>query len=118
MSALTQAAAPLTGHEPAGKVVLTEAGYRLVEHARRAMSEMNDGKRRVAEVGDQVTGSLAVGAIPTIAPFLLPAAVSAFLRRWIGFKKINPTTKQDSKPGLRPAVNNSRKITSPHPNTG
>jgi LysR family hydrogen peroxide-inducible transcriptional activator len=65
-------------------VVLTEAGFRLVEHARRAMSEMNEGKRRAAEVGDRVAGPLAVGAIPTIAPFLLPAVVSAFLRRWPG----------------------------------
>jgi LysR family hydrogen peroxide-inducible transcriptional activator len=74
---------PLFDRLPRG-VVLTEAGFRLVEHARRAMSEMNDGKRKVAEIGDQVAGSLAVGAIPTIAPFLLPAAVSAFLRRWPG----------------------------------
>src|SRR5439155_14911929 len=74
---------PLFDRLPRG-VVLTEAGYRLLEHARRAMSEMSDGKRRVAEVGDQVAGALAVGAIPTIAPFLLPTAVSAFLRRWPG----------------------------------
>jgi LysR family hydrogen peroxide-inducible transcriptional activator len=74
---------PLFDRLPRG-VVLTEAGYRLLEHARRVLSEMNDGKRRVAEVGDQVAGSLAVGAIPTVAPFLLPAAVSTFLRRWPG----------------------------------
>jgi LysR family hydrogen peroxide-inducible transcriptional activator len=74
---------PLFDRLPRG-VVLTEAGYRLLEHARRVLSEMNDGKRRVAEVGDQVAGALTVGAIPTIAPFLLPAAVSAFLRRWPG----------------------------------
>jgi len=74
---------PLFDRLPRG-VVLTEAGYRLLEHARRVLSEMHDGKRRVAEVGDQVAGALAVGAIPTVAPFLLPAAVSAFLRRWPG----------------------------------
>jgi LysR family hydrogen peroxide-inducible transcriptional activator len=74
---------PLFDRLPRG-VVLTEAGHHLLEHARRAMKEIGDGKRRAAEVGAEVTGPLAVGAIPTIAPFLLPAAVKTFLRHWPG----------------------------------
>ena len=74
---------PLFDRLPRG-VVLTEAGYHLLEHARRAMQEIGDGKRRAAEVGARIAGSLAVGAIPTIAPFLVPAAVKTFLKRWPG----------------------------------
>jgi len=72
---------PLFDRLPRG-VALTEAGQRLLEHARRVLRELTDARQRVREVGDQVTGSLTVGAIPTIAPFLLPRAVRAFRRRW------------------------------------
>jgi LysR family hydrogen peroxide-inducible transcriptional activator len=72
---------PLFDRLPRG-AVLTEAGQRMLEHARRALAELHDARRRVSEVGGQVTGALAVGAIPTIAPFLLPAVVRSFLGRW------------------------------------
>ena len=36
----------------------------------------------MSKVSGQVTGTLAVGAIPTIAPFLLPAVVRSFVGRW------------------------------------
>jgi LysR family transcriptional regulator, hydrogen peroxide-inducible genes activator len=72
---------PLFDRLPRG-VALTEAGQRLLEHARRVLRELTDARQRVREVGDRVTGSLTVGAIPTIAPFLLPRAVRAFRRRW------------------------------------
>jgi LysR family hydrogen peroxide-inducible transcriptional activator len=72
---------PLFDRLPRG-VTLTEAGHRLLEHARRVLRELTDARQRVREVGDRVTGSVTVGAIPTIAPFLLPRAVRAFRRRW------------------------------------
>jgi LysR family transcriptional regulator, hydrogen peroxide-inducible genes activator len=72
---------PLFDRLPRG-AVLTEAGQRMLEHARRVLAELHDARRRVSEVGGQVTGGLAVGAIPTIAPFLLPAVVRSFVGRW------------------------------------
>src|SRR5262249_48214849 len=72
---------PLFDRLPRG-VALTEAGHRLLEHARRVLHELGDARRRVREVGDRVTGPLAVGAIPTIAPFLLPPVVRVFRQRW------------------------------------
>ena len=65
---------PLFDRLPRG-VVLTEAGQRLLEYARRVLNELSDAKKRVRDVGDHVSGSVTVGAIPTIAPFVLPAAV-------------------------------------------
>jgi LysR family hydrogen peroxide-inducible transcriptional activator len=72
---------PLFDRLPRG-VALTEAGHRLLQHARRVLHELVDASRRVREVGDRVTGALAVGAIPTIAPFLLPPVVQVFRHRW------------------------------------
>jgi LysR family transcriptional regulator, hydrogen peroxide-inducible genes activator len=59
-------------------VELTEAGRALLPRARRILAEVRDAAaslRREIEAG---VGPLAVGAIPTIAPFLLPAHVAAF----------------------------------------
>lgn len=69
---------PLFDRLPRG-VVPTEAGQRLIEHARRILAELRDAKRRAGELRDQVAGALAVGAIPTVAPFLLPAVARRFL---------------------------------------
>jgi LysR family hydrogen peroxide-inducible transcriptional activator len=76
---------PLFDRLPRG-AVLTEAGQRMMEHARRVLAELHDARRRVDEVGGQVTGAIAVGAIPTIAPFLLPPLVRSFVSRWPGVR--------------------------------
>ena len=68
---------PLFDRLPRG-VVPTQAGEQLLDHARRVLSELSEAKRRVADSSGAVTGSLTVGAIPTMAPFLLPAALRAF----------------------------------------
>jgi LysR family hydrogen peroxide-inducible transcriptional activator len=71
---------PLFDRLPRG-AVLTEAGQRMLEHARRVLAELHDARQRVSEVGGQVTGSLAVGVIPTIAPFLLPPVIRSLIGR-------------------------------------
>jgi LysR family hydrogen peroxide-inducible transcriptional activator len=72
---------PLFDRLPRG-AVLTEAGQRLLEHARHVLAELHDARRRVGEVGGNVAGALTVGAIPTVAPFLLPGVVRSFTGRW------------------------------------
>jgi LysR family hydrogen peroxide-inducible transcriptional activator len=62
-------------------VVPTEAGRQLLEHARRVLAEIADARRRIGDTPGLVTGSLAVGAIPTMAPFLLPDVLRRFARR-------------------------------------
>src|SRR5947207_1906626 len=52
-------------------VVLTEAGRCFLDYARQILASIGDARRCVDELNDAVTGKLAVGAIPTIAPFLL-----------------------------------------------
>jgi LysR family hydrogen peroxide-inducible transcriptional activator len=54
----------------------------VLEHARRVLAEIADARRRIGDTPGHVAGSLAVGAIPTIAPFLLPRVLRRFAKRW------------------------------------
>src|SRR6266446_5241928 len=56
-------------------VVVTEAGKCLLEYARKILAEIADARRCVDELKGEVAGRLAVGAIPTIAPYVLPALI-------------------------------------------
>ena len=63
-------------------VVVTEAGKCLLEYARKILVEIADARRCVDELKREVVGRLAVGAIPTIAPYVLPALIEKFQRRY------------------------------------
>jgi LysR family hydrogen peroxide-inducible transcriptional activator len=66
------------------KVLLTDAGRLLLARAVTILANVDDAERRLRS-GDEVPGTrFSVGAIPTIAPFLLPAVVERHLRRWPG----------------------------------
>jgi LysR family hydrogen peroxide-inducible transcriptional activator len=58
-------------HRLGRKAVLTEAGSAFAERARRILSEVDDAVR---QIGDNPTFErrIAVGAIPTLAPYVLP----------------------------------------------
>src|SRR5215468_1664062 len=53
-------------------VLLTEAGKRFQEFARRILSNVADAQKCIDEFKGQAVGKLVIGAIPTIAPYLLP----------------------------------------------
>lgn len=61
-------------------VALTEAGRALLPRARRILAEVRETEDRLRSEGDDGLRRLAIGAIPTIAPYLLPP-VLADLRR-------------------------------------
>src|SRR4051794_24799485 len=63
------------------RAVPTDAGRLLLERATAILAAVEDAERRL-QAGDGGHGRLAVGAIPTIAPYLLPAALERFARRW------------------------------------
>lgn len=67
------------------RVVPTPAGQKLISHARRILTEVSEASRTVCDANaGRLGGRLAVGAIPTVAPFLLPRLVRAFERRHPG----------------------------------
>ena len=63
-------------------VVLTEAGRCLIDYARQILASIGDARRCVDEFKDEVAGRLAVGAIPTIAPYVLPELVGKFQKHY------------------------------------
>ncbi|MEW5853143.1 MAG: LysR substrate-binding domain-containing protein [Myxococcota bacterium] len=62
------------------RVLPTAAGKELVERARRLLVEADDFLEAARRVGDPLAGTLRIGVIPTISPYLLPA-ISPALRK-------------------------------------
>lgn len=62
------------------RVLLTPAGHALLERARRVLLEADDLVAAARRAGDPLAGTLRVGVIPTIAPYLLPMATARIRR--------------------------------------
>jgi LysR family hydrogen peroxide-inducible transcriptional activator len=63
-------------------VRLTEAGRAFVPYARSILSQRETARSSVADKCADVRGSVAVGAIPTIAPYLMPRYTAAFTKKY------------------------------------
>jgi LysR family hydrogen peroxide-inducible transcriptional activator len=63
-------------------VRLTEAGRAFLPHARSILSQMETARSSVANKCADVRGSVAVGVIPTIAPYLMPRYTTAFAKKY------------------------------------
>ncbi len=62
-------------------VSLTEAGRSLYPRARRILDEVRETENVVRHESSMSVGTLTVGAIPTVAPYVLPAAVKRMRAR-------------------------------------
>src|SRR5438128_6833696 len=62
--------------------VLNEAGRCFIDYARQILASIGDARRCVDELKDEVAGRLAVGAIPTIAPYVLRELVVTFQKHY------------------------------------
>jgi LysR family hydrogen peroxide-inducible transcriptional activator len=63
------------------RAVLTDAGRMLLDRAMAILATVDDAERRL-RAGDQIhIGRLAIGAIPTIAPYVLPPTLQSFVKR-------------------------------------
>lgn len=72
--------------------VLTPAGEEAAERASRALSEVEEMVRTVQSAGAPFAGVFRLGAIPTIAPFLLPRALPLLKRK---FPKLRLQMRED-----------------------
>lgn len=61
---------------------LTEAGRAFLPHARSVLAGLDAARASVTEGGTEVRGSVSVGVIPTIAPYLMPAYAAGFTGRF------------------------------------
>jgi len=59
------------------KMILTDAGRALLPRARRIVADTDEIQRNFSREIDASAAHLSVGAIPTIAPFLLPRGIGA-----------------------------------------
>jgi len=75
-------------------VVLTEAGRTLLEYARKILAGIADARRSVAALEQEVAGRLSVGAIPSIALYVLPRLIVSFQRSYpkVTFELFEDTT--------------------------
>ena len=75
-------------------VVLTEAGRCLLPYARQALNAIADAGRSVASLENEVAGRLAVGAVPSIAVYVLPHLIRSFQQRYpkVTFELFEDTT--------------------------
>lgn len=64
------------------RVLVTRSGKELIERARRLLLEADDLLEAARRLGDPLTGTLRVGIIPTIAPYLLPEIVPTLRKRY------------------------------------
>jgi LysR family hydrogen peroxide-inducible transcriptional activator len=62
-------------------VVLTEAGKRFRAFAQQILAHLADAQRCIDEYKGQAVGRLVIGAIPTIAPYLLPRLLPQFQQK-------------------------------------
>ena len=64
------------------RVLLTAAGGELVERARRVLREADDLVEAARRARDPLSGRLTMGVIPTISPYLLPAAAPSLRKAY------------------------------------
>ncbi len=77
-------------------VVLTEAGRVLLEYARQILTGIADARRSVAALETEVIGRLSVGAIPSIAVYVLPRLIGNFQKAYpkVSFELFEDTTEK------------------------
>jgi len=65
-------------------VKLTPQGEAFLPHAVRILEEVESARREAAETHALLRGTVALGVLPTIAPYLLPGAMAEFNRKYPG----------------------------------
>ena len=67
-------------------VVPTDHGAKLIEQARMTLSATQRIKEIIQEEQQEVEGTLKIGIIPTLAPYLLPVFIGPYIRKYPAVK--------------------------------
>lgn len=86
-------------------VIPTDIGIIVIEKARMILRESQKLREMISDKKGELDGELKIGVIPTVAPFLLPKVISAFMIKYPNVKLLvwEYTTEQiihDLKTGL------------------
>jgi LysR family hydrogen peroxide-inducible transcriptional activator len=63
---------------------LTPHGEAFLRHAVRILEEVDAARREAKDATDLLRGTVTIGVLPTIAPYLLPAAMAEFTKAFSG----------------------------------
>ncbi|PMH46277.1 DNA-binding transcriptional regulator OxyR [Vibrio sp. 10N.286.49.B3] len=64
------------------KVLFTEPGFELVEQAKTILREVKTFKELASRQGDEMSGPMNIGFIPTVGPYLLPKIIRQLKERF------------------------------------
>ncbi len=65
-----------------GKLILTDPGQVLYDQACKILSSVEDAKHRVNDINNTSGGSVSIGILPTLAPFILPKMLMALSEKF------------------------------------
>ena len=65
-----------------GKLTLTEAGKVMHQQAKKILSDVEEARHRVCDLGSESGGSLSIGVLPTLAPYMLPNTLQALSEKF------------------------------------
>ncbi|WP_164008637.1 LysR substrate-binding domain-containing protein [Pyxidicoccus trucidator] len=92
------------------RVLLTHVGTEVVQRARRLLVEVDALAEAALRAGDPLSGTLRLGVIPTVSPYLLPAVTPALRKhfprltvRWLE-DKTEALTRELERGGLDAAL--------------
>jgi len=66
----------------------TPQGEAFLRHAVRVLEEVDAARREAKDATDLLSGTVAIGVLPTIAPYLLPRVMSGFTENFPGVEVI------------------------------
>ena len=70
------------------RAILTPAGSLFLPHAISILEVAERGRQEIREMNGQVRGKIALGVLPTIAPYFLPKIIRRFRERYPGAELI------------------------------
>src|SRR6201984_785370 len=70
------------------RAILTPAGSLFLPHALNVLEAAERGRQEIRDMGGQVRGKILLGALPTIAPYLLPKIIRLFREKYPGAELI------------------------------
>lgn len=65
-----------------GKLILTEAGQVMYKQAQKILCDVEEAKHQVSDLDDTRGGTVAIGILPTLAPFMLPHTLLALSEKY------------------------------------
>ena len=65
-----------------GRLVLTKPGQILYEHACKILESVDDAQNEMKEIDKNSGGSIRIGILPTLAPFILPKILATLAQKY------------------------------------